>query len=226
MNESKKIESTNRKIEMKGMKTIETMKTINPMDLTAQENYFFLTGSVIPRPVAFTTTLSDKGVLNGAPFSYFNIVTSNPPMLSISVQRDRGEMKDTARNAMETGDFVIHITDESYIEKINETSIAFPPTRSEVEYTGLTPVDSTEIKTPGVKEASIRMECVLEKIIPLGGTEKAPACDLVIGRVVKYHVRDTVLQQGRIDPRILRPVSRLAGTSYEKLGEIFKLERP
>ncbi|NBG88589.1 flavin reductase family protein [Isachenkonia alkalipeptolytica] len=202
------------------------MKIINPMDLTEQENYFFLTGSVIPRPVAFTTTLSRDGVLNAAPFSYFNIVTANPPMLSISVQRDRGVMKDTARNAKETGDFVIHITDESYIEKINETSIAFPPTRSEVEYTGLTPVDSSKIKTPGVKEAGIRMECVVEKIIPLGGRESAPACDLVIGRVVKYHIREGIIKDGRIDPRALRPVSRLAGTSYEKLGEIFKLERP
>lgn len=202
------------------------MKEINPKELTAQENYFLLTASVIPRPVAFTTTLSNKGVLNGAPFSYFNIVAADPPLLSISVQRDRGEMKDTARNAMESGEFVVHITDESYIEKINETSIAFPPTRSEVEYSGLTPIESIIIKTPGVKEASIRMECVVEKIIPLGGRESAPACDLLIGKVVKYHIRDTVIRDGRIDAELLRPVSRLAGTQYEKLGEIFKLKRP
>ena len=202
------------------------MKAINPRELTEQGNYFLLTASVIPRPVAFTTTLSGKGVLNGAPFSYFNIVAADPPLLSISVQRDRGEMKDTARNAMERGEFVVHITDESYIEKINETSIAFPPSRSEIEYTGLTPIESTEIKTPGVKEASIRMECVVEKIIPLGGTESAPACDLLIGKVVKYHIRETVLREGRIDANLLRPVSRLAGTQYEKLGEIFKLKRP
>ena len=202
------------------------MKEINPKELTAQENYFLLTASVIPRPVAFTTTLSSKGVLNGAPCSYFNIVAADPPLLSISVQRSGGEMKDTARNAMESGEFVVHITDESYIEKINETSIAFPPTRSEVEYSGLTPIESTIIKTPGVKEASIRMECVVEKIIPLGGRESAPACDLLIGKVVKYHIRDTVIRDGRIDAELLRPVSRLAGTQYEKLGEIFKLKRP
>ena len=202
------------------------MKAINPMELTEQENYFFLTASVIPRPVAFTTTLSNKGVLNGAPFSYFNIVAADPPLLSISVQRSGGEMKDTARNALEQGEFVVHITDESYIEKINETSIAFPPSRSEVEHSGLTPVESTEIKTPGVKEASIRMECVVERIIPLGGRESAPACDLIIGKVVKYHIRETVLKEGRIDANLLRPVSRLAGTQYEKLGEIFKLKRP
>jgi flavin reductase (DIM6/NTAB) family NADH-FMN oxidoreductase RutF len=202
------------------------MQQINPSDLTEQENYFFLTGSVIPRPVAFTTTLSKNGVLNGAPFSYFNIVTSNPPMISISVQRSGGEMKDTAKNAMEQGDFVVHVTDETYIEQINETSIAFPPTKSEVEFSGLTPVESTAIKTPGVKEASIRMECVVEKILPLGGTEKEPACDLIIGKVVKYHIREGVLSEGRIDANLLRPVSRLAGTQYEKLGEIFKLKRP
>ncbi len=201
------------------------MKAINPMELTEQENYFFLTASVIPRPVAFTTTLSNKGVLNGAPFSYFNIVAADPPLLSISVQRSGGEMKDTARNALEQGEFVVHITDESYIEKINETSIAFPPSRSEVEHSGLTPVESTEIKTPGVKEASIRMECVVERIIPLGGRESAPACDLIIGKVVKYHIRETVLKEGRIDANLLRPVSRLAGTQYEKLGKIFKLKR-
>ena len=204
----------------------ETMKAINPETLTEKENYFLLTASVIPRPVAFTTTLSPEGVLNGAPFSYFNIIAADPPLLSISVQRREGKMKDTARNAMDRGEFVVHISDESYIEKINETAIAFPPTGSEVKHSGLTPVDSTIIQTPGVAEASIRMECVVERILPLGGTTEAPACDLLIGKVVKYHIRQGVLKEGRIDAKLLRPVSRLAGTQYEKLGEIFKLKRP
>lgn len=196
------------------------------MELSAKENYYILTGSIIPRPVAFVTTLSKEGVINGAPFSYFSIVASDPPMVSISVQRSDGNMKDTARNAIDMKEFVVHISDESYIHKINETAKELPYNESEIEYTGLTSVPSTVVAVPGVKEASIRMECVMEKYIPLGATEENPACELLIGRIVQYHIHDELFQEGRIDPKKLLPVSRLAGNNYEKLGEIFELKRP
>jgi flavin reductase (DIM6/NTAB) family NADH-FMN oxidoreductase RutF len=202
------------------------MIAIDPMGQSERDNYKLLIGSVIPRPIAFVTTLSITGVLNAAPYSYFNIVTANPPMISISVQRKNGKRKDTSRNAVETGAFVVHISDETYIQQINETAANLPPEESEVSLARLTPVASEKVSVPGIAEAKIRMECVLEQAIPLGGTEGSPACDLLIGRVVRFHVDEGLYDNGRIDPDALKPVSRLAGTSYSKLGEIFSIERP
>lgn len=202
------------------------MLSINPNEQTERDNYKLLTGSIIPRPVAFVTTTTKDGVLNGAPFSYFNIVAANPPLISISVQRKNGVPKDTARNAMETDDFVVHISDESYVEAINETAANLPPNESEIELAKLTPINSEVISTKGVKEASIRMECVLERSIQLGGTEDSPACDLLIGRVVRFHIADHLYENGRIHAEGLKPVSRLAGHSYAKLGDLFELVRP
>ena len=202
------------------------MPSIDPDSQSVQENYKLLIGSIIPRPIAFVTTLSEEGVLNAAPFSFFNIVTANPPMVSVSVQRKDGEPKDTARHAGKQGEFVVHIADERYIEAVNETAASVPAEVSEVELTGLTPVPSEAIAVPGVAEARVRMECVLEQSVPLGGLDGTPSCDLLIGRVVRFHVDDTLYDHGRIDPEALRPVSRLAGNDYAKLGERFTLVRP
>ncbi|QMV41871.1 flavin reductase family protein [Cohnella cholangitidis] len=202
------------------------MITIDPADQSERDNYKLMIGSIIPRPIAFVTTLSSDGVLNAAPYSYFNIVTANPPMVSISVQRKNGERKDTSRNAIETGEFVVHISDESYVSQINVTAANLPPEESEVSLAGLTPVASEKITVPGVAEARIRMECILEQAIPLGGDGRSPACDLLIGRIVCFHVDDTLYDRGHIDPGKLAPVSRLAGSSYAKLGDVFAIERP
>lgn len=203
-----------------------SMRTIDPLTQTERENYKLLTGSIIPRPVAFVTTLSEEGTINGAPFSYFNIVTADPPMISISVQRKNGLPKDTARNAMYQKEFVVHITDEENVEKINQTAESLPPSESEIEKAGLTVAPSEVIRVPGVREAKFRMECVLEAAYPLGGTESAPSCDLIIGRVVRFHVAESIIDHGRIDADELQPVSRLAGSHYSKLGQLFSLERP
>ena len=202
------------------------MISIDPLEQSERDNYKLLIGSIIPRPVAFVTTLSNKGILNAAPFSYFNVVTAEPPLISISVQRKNGIPKDTARNAIEAGAFVVHISDESYIHQINETAASLPPEESEVVLAGLTPVTSDKIAIPGIAEAKIRMECTLEHCIPLGGTKESPTADLLIGRVVCFHIDESVYENGHINPLSLRPVSRLAGNSYVKLGELFSIERP
>ncbi|MFC5652511.1 flavin reductase family protein [Paenibacillus solisilvae] len=202
------------------------MISIDPVSQGERDNYKLLTGSIIPRPIAFVTTLSSKGVLNAAPFSYFNVVTANPPMVSVSVNRKQGVMKDTARNAAASGAFVVHITDESYIEQINVTAANLPPDESEVDLAGLTQAASMKIAVPGVAEAKIRMECVLEQAIPLGGTEDSPAADLLIGRVVYFHLDEAVYENGHVDAEALKPVSRLAGNLYAKLGETFAIDRP
>ncbi|MCR8842164.1 flavin reductase family protein [Paenibacillus sp. SC116] len=202
------------------------MISIDATQLSDKDAYKLLIGSVVPRPIAFITTLSQEGVLNAAPFSYFSIVSSNPPMLSVSVQRKVGVMKDTARNAIESGELVIHIVDEAVVKAVNETAANLPPNESEVERAGLTPIESESIRVPGIVESKIRMECVLEKSIPLGGTDETPACDLLIARVVRAHVADDIYEDGRIDAEKLQPVSRMAGSYYSSLGKLFSIERP
>jgi flavin reductase (DIM6/NTAB) family NADH-FMN oxidoreductase RutF len=202
-----------------------SLLSIDPASLSERDNYKFLIGSIIPRPIAFVTTLSKDGVLNGAPFSYFNIVSSNPPMISLSIQRSSGRQKDTARNIIESKQFVVHIVDEHNVEKINKTAANLPPDQSEIELANLTPVESMKISVPGVKEAKIRMECLVEHSLELGGLD-TPSCDLIIGKVVQFHIESDIYDNGRIDPRGIAAVSRLAGNNYAKIGEIFEMERP
>jgi flavin reductase (DIM6/NTAB) family NADH-FMN oxidoreductase RutF len=202
-----------------------SLLSIDPASLSERENYKFLIGSIIPRPIAFVTTTSKHGVLNGAPFSYFNIVSSNPPMISLSIQRPSGRQKDTARNIMESKEFVVHIVDEQNVEMINQTAASLPPEESEVVLANLTSVASVKLSVPGVKEAKIRMECILEHSLQLGGSETS-GCDFIIGKVVQFHIDENIYENGRIDPRGLAAVSRLAGNNYAKIGEIFEIERP
>jgi flavin reductase (DIM6/NTAB) family NADH-FMN oxidoreductase RutF len=199
--------------------------SIDPVNLTERENYKLLIGSIIPRPIAFVTTQSHDGILNGAPFSYFNIVSSNPPLISLSIQRSAGNQKDTARNIIETKEFVIHIVDEQNVEKVNQTAASLPPEQSELELAQLTPVQSVKISVPGVKEAKIRMECTLAHLLELGEGD-SPGCDFIIGEVIQFHIDSDIYENGRIDPKGLAAVSRLAGTDYAKIGEIFSIERP
>ncbi|WP_110928729.1 flavin reductase family protein [Bacillus massiliglaciei] len=201
------------------------MLSIDPAQNTERENYKFLTGSIIPRPVAFVTTISKEGTLNGAPFSYFNIVSADPPMISLSIQRSAGSQKDTARNIIEAKEFVVHIVDEKNVEKVNLTAASLPADQSEIEMAQLTPEESVKIAVPGVKEAKIRMECTLEHALELGDSD-SPGCDFIIGKVVQYHIESDIYEKGRINPTGLAAVSRLAGTNYAKIGELFSLERP
>ncbi|YCA45098.1 flavin reductase family protein [Bacillus sp. JZ8] len=201
------------------------MLSIEPGSMSEREIYKFLIGSIIPRPIAFVTTISKEGNLNGAPFSYFNIVSSNPPMISLSIQRSAGKQKDTARNIIEAKQFVVHIVDEQNVEKINQTAASLPSNQSEIELANLTPIESVKISVPGVKEAKIRIECTLEHSLELGGSD-SPGCDLIIGKVVQFHIEQDIYKNGRINPNGLAAVSRLAGNDYAKIGEIFEVKRP
>src|SRR5699024_826067 len=201
------------------------MHSIDPDMQSQKENHKLLIGGVIPRPVAFVTTLSEAGIMNGAPFSFFNVVSSKPPMISLSNQRERGVRKDTAQNIISKKEFVVHVTSEAYIEKINETAGRYPPEIDELSVAEMTSVNSVNIDTPGVAEAMIRFECVLEHVVTLGDKD-TPSCDLVIGRIVHFHIADEIYDHGKINPHLLKPVSRLAGNDYAKLGELFTIERP
>ena len=166
------------------------MKEINPNQLSDIQNYKLLSGSVIPRPIAFVTSEDEKGNLNGAPFSFFNVVNNKPPMIAIAAQRSNGKRKDTAINIEKTKEFVVHITDEFNIEDINETAAPLKYEDNELERTSLTLISSSIIQTPAVKEANIRFECKLDQMIQLG--TKNDGADLIIGEVVMYHINEDV----------------------------------
>lgn len=205
----------------------DKMHSINPKDKTERENYKILTGSIIPRPIAFVTTLTADGMVNGAPFSYFNIVSSNPPLLSLAIQRKAGGKKDTVRNILQQKEFVIQVVGMDNVNQVNKTAASLPADESEVSLAKMNLVNSEQIKVPGVKEAKVRFECVLEKHIPLGEADNT-STDLIIGKVLRYHLDETVYDKEKdyIHMEALDAVSRLAGNNYAKQGDVFTLQRP
>ncbi|OEL04566.1 hypothetical protein AST12_03080 [Staphylococcus succinus] len=201
------------------------MKKLLANQLSDVQNYKLLSGSIIPRPIAFVTSQNKNGVLNAAPFSFFNIVNNAPPMISISVQRAGGKRKDTALNIEEVGEFVVHITDENNVENVNITAAQLNPEENELDHTKFTLADSENITVPGIKEAKIRLECKLNQIVEIGS--KDDGADLIIGEVVMYHIDEHIyFGDSKIDALKLEPVARLAGNDYAKLGDTFTIERP
>ncbi|EME8169551.1 flavin reductase family protein [Enterococcus faecium] len=199
----------------------------SPSELTERENYKLLIGSVIPRPVAVVTTKSVNDIVNIAPFSYFNIVSSNPPILSLAIQRKQDTVKDTAKNILETREAVIHILDEDNVEEANKTAANLPNEESELHLTELTLTDSAIISVPALTEAKVRFETTLYEHVEIRNKNKVTA-DLFLLEVQKYHLNETVYDEktGRIDPRELNAISRLEGNDYAAIGEIFTIARP
>ncbi|MGX7715074.1 flavin reductase family protein [Enterococcus faecium] len=199
----------------------------SPSELTERENYKLLIGSVIPRPVAVVTTKSAKDIVNIAPFSYFNIVSSNPPILSLAIQRKQDAVKDTAKNILETREAVIHILDEDNVEEVNKTAANLPNEESELYLTDLTLTDSVIISVPALTEAKVRFETSLYEHVEIRNKNKVTA-DLFFARSTEISLNETVYDDktGRIDSRKLNAVSRLAGNDYAAIGEIFTIARP
>ncbi len=191
---------------------------IDPDTLDPQACYKLLIGSVVPRPIAWTSTVSRDGVRNLAPFSFFTVASRQPPMLCISVgPRPEGDLdKDTLSNIEQTGEFVINIVSLSLSNTMFESSKNHPPEADEFEKAGLTPAPCEVVGAPRVEEAGVSMECLLDRILPLGTDS------LVIGKLVRFHVRDELYENGRIDVSGLDPLGRLAG-NYTKVETIFDL---
>ena len=202
------------------------MLEFSPEELTEKEKKKFLIGSVIPRPIALLSTISDDGIVNVAPFSYFNIVTYNPPMFSIAVQRVDGKSKDTARNVLASGEAVLHIVDVDNVEQVNNTSAPLSKDESELDISSFTTVNSKVVKVPGLNEAKVRYETELYENMVIYNEGNIPTTDLLLLKVKHYHIDSDIYQNGYIDPLKLKAVSRLAGNDYADIGEIFTVERP
>lgn len=201
------------------------MKEIRPEVLTQKENYKLLIGSIIPRPIALVTTESVDNVLNIAPFSFFNVVSSDPPILSIAVQRVNGEMKDTARNIIQNKEAVVHIVDTDNVRDANQTAALLSHEESELERTNFETVDSVEVSVKGLKQSKVRFEAVLYDDIVIE-KDGQPISDLLLLEVKYYHFDEGIYDDGYINKEKLKAVSRLAGNDYAEIGHTFTIERP
>ena len=196
-------------------------------ELDHQQTYRLLIGSVVPRPIAWVSSISAAGAPNLAPFSFFTMVSHHPPMASLSVGERGKRPKDTTRNILETKGYVIHAVTEGWEEAMNESAANLAPGESEFEAAGLEAVPSDLVAAPRLKGAPVAMECRFERMIPFGSEW---VTHLVIGEVLRWHVREDLIieEDGKqyIDPARLRPVGRLGGPKYCRTREIFEMRAP
>lgn len=194
--------------------------------LSVGDAYKLLIGTIVPRPIAWVSTVSANGNRNLAPFSFFNGVCSNPPsLLFCPVNHPDGREKDTLRNIRETGQFVVNTASESVAREMNQTSANYPPTTDEFIEAGVTPSPSKLVKPPRVLESPASFECELIQIIQVG-PGGAGSGHVVIGKILFAHFADGVYQDGKIMIDKLQPIARLGGTRYCPVRDIFDLPRP
>jgi flavin reductase (DIM6/NTAB) family NADH-FMN oxidoreductase RutF len=189
---------------------------VSPADWDKRQFYLLMTALVIPRPIGWMSTVSAGGVRNLAPYSYFNLMGSDPFYVAFGSTG----VKDTLTNVRETKQFVANIATMHLLEKMNYTSGDFPRDEDEFGWAGLTPVPSARVLPPRVGEAKAHLECEMVQIVSDGNTH------IVLGRIVHAHVDQSVWKDGRVDARLLDPICRLSGTAYGSLGDLFKIERP
>ena len=196
------------------------MIDVAPDALSAAESYRLLVGIVVPRPIAWVTTRQEDGRINLAPFSCYTFVSSDPPMVAISIgRRDDGVAKDTARHAERTGEFVVNIVAEDQAEPMHLSSTPHPSEASEPELLGVALAPSVKLATPRVAAAPVALECKLHDIIPFGRLKT----NLVVGEVVLFRIADHLHRDGKVDSVAMRPLGRLGGPTYARLGEILTL---
>lgn len=193
-------------------------RTFSHEDLPPNQTYHALNAIIGPRPIAWVSTVAPDGTFNLAPHSYTTVASPEPPVLLFtSVRR-----KDTIRNIEADGTFVYNIGNRNLIQQINRTAADFPPDVSEFEWAGLTPLASVKVRAPRVAEAPVQMECELVSTQRVLDTENF----VILGRVVLFHIAESLFENDRINSARLDPVGRLAGSLYARMGEIFSLERP
>ena len=197
---------------------------IDPQAVPVSIAYQLLTSAVIPRPIGFISSLSPEGIANLAPFSFFNAVCGEPPMIMFCAS-NRHPLKDTLRNVQAMREFVVNIVSEEIADAMNLTSGDYPPDISEFDISGLTPVASDVVDPPRVLESPVNMECRVHDILKV--SDKPMGGSIVIGEVIRFHVRDSIIDKDMfIDPDKLKPVARLGGPSYSRIRDRFDMNRP
>lgn len=187
--------------------------------------YKLLTGTIIPRPIGWISTIDAKGINNLAPFSYFNMVSSDPPCVMFSTRRDNDTNKDTLNNVLENKQFVVNLVTENVVEQMNLTSESVGAEIDEFQLANLTPIDSVSVLPKRVKESVVHFECEMIHHYFIDNDSNGGAC-VVIGKIITMHIDDSILMENnRINLETYTPIARLAGSNYGKLGEIFSIKR-
>lgn len=193
---------------------------IDPAALSSRDSYRLMISCIIPRPIAFVTTLSREGVTNLAPFSFFNGVSSDPPVISIAVATKRdGSKKDTWRNIEETGEYVVNVVVPELMDAVIVGARELPHNVSELDLSGLRTLPSAKVKPPRLADSPINLECTLLKIVEVEETA------LILGRVAMVHAKDEIVEGGRVDPRRLTFVGRLGDDLYCRVNDLFERKR-
>ncbi len=187
--------------------------------------YKLLTGTVIPRPIAWVATIDENGIDNLAPFSFFNVVSEDPPHIMFSTVRTGNKNKDTLNNILTNKQFVVNLVTEDVVEQMNTTSQSVPADVNEFQLVNVTPIDSIYIKPKRVKESLVHFECEMVHHYFIEKHQNGGAC-IIIGKIITMHIDDTILMENhKIDLEKYKTVARLAGSNYSKLGEIFSIKR-
>ncbi|HTV53608.1 MAG TPA: flavin reductase family protein [Terriglobia bacterium] len=202
------------------------MLVLDPSQIAPGDVYKLMIGMIVPRPIAFVSTVDPAGTRNLAPFSYFTACGSNPPVVcfSTSVRSGPQPYKDTLHNVESTGEFVVNIVSEEIAEQMNKTAIDVPPEIDEFELSGLTPIASDLVRPPRVAESKVQMECRLHQIVRV--SDRPGGGILVLGEVLLFHVLESLLDGYKIDPEKLSAIGRMGGPSYVRTHDRFDMQRP
>jgi flavin reductase (DIM6/NTAB) family NADH-FMN oxidoreductase RutF len=189
---------------------------------TTATRYFFqlFSGSLVPRPIAWITTINEDQTINLAPYSFFGGVNTRPPMVMVSIGRHEGQLKHTGQNITRTNECVIHIPSQQHIEVLNKSAYKFEKGISEVEVLDLSTISSEFVTTPSLADTLVRFECKLHKIVEL------PTNDMFIFDVVNMVIDDSVIKEGIVDIKALNPVSRIGGNFYTLVGDVIQKPHP
>ena len=202
---------------------METPKkvAIEPNTLTSAESYKLMTGVIVPRPIAWITTVGKGGTHNAAPYSFFTGIAMKPPIIGFSVGLRNGRKKDTLKNIEYSRDFVVNVVTESLKEGMNVSAIDFPEEVDEIQKANLTAVRSEKVKSPRIAESPINLECNVLKIMILGKSRDR----FIIGEIVRFHIARDIMFEHKIDFSKLRALGRLAGAAYCRTTDLIKLPR-
>jgi flavin reductase (DIM6/NTAB) family NADH-FMN oxidoreductase RutF len=205
---------------------------ISPSELPYSEFYNLLISSVVPRPIAWVSTVNAAGQPNLAPFSFFNAVCADPPLLAFApgmrrpkqAEATHGEPKDTLRNVRETREFVVNVVTHELAEAMNLTSGEYDASVNEFELAKLTPQPSRIVRPPRVAESPVSFECKLDQILDF--SQAPTGASLVIGKIVSIHIDDAHLREGKLDRNSLDLIGRMGGMQYTRTTQRFEMVRP
>jgi len=192
--------------------------------MAPDERYKLLVGSVVPRPIALVSTVDAAGTVNAAPFSFFNVLSADPAVVTLGISRRRnGAPKDTVRNIRETSEFVVNLVDEAIVEAMNVCAIDFPAGIDELAEAGLATTPAAAVAAPRIARSPVGFECRVLQEVQLGGADER---SIILGEVLHCHIRDGLVdERGRVVTSGLKLVGRLGGSSYVRLSDPFSLPR-